>query len=215
VLAAALVSLFLGLAVGYGTTAPRMSESLLQASTAPADTRMPAPSGKLDPEDVKQTADQQAAPLLAKIESDPKNPELLLRLGAIYYVAQQYQDATGWYSRAVQADPRNLPARNKLAASLFRQGDAGAAIQQLRAALRISPTDADSLYNLGVIDLGGKGDVRGALAAWQKLLQSNPQLSPDRKAAVLQLIANTMNFVNAPHALEGVHGHAGHKAQAE
>lgn len=217
VCAAGVVSLVLGLAAGYGGPASNVSESATspQVSGARADTTPPAGTRPSAPADPKQMADQQAAPLLAKVENDPKNPQLLLQLGAIYYVAQQYQDATGWYTRAVAADPRNVAARNKLAGSLFRQGDVDAAIQQLNAALRISPTDADSLYNLGVIDLGGKGDAPAALAAWQKLLETNPQLDPDRKAAVLRLIANTMNFVNNPHALEGAHGHAGRTAQDE
>lgn len=217
VYAAGLVSLLLGLAAGYGAPASRVSESATppQVSAAPDDPARPTSPSQPPPADPKQMADQQAAPLLARVKSDPKNPELLLQLGAIYYVTQQYQDATGWYTRAVAADPRNVAARNKLAGSLFRQGDVSAAIQQLQAALRVSPSDADSLYNLGVIELGGKGDPRAALAAWQRLLRTNPQLSADRKAAVLQLIANTMNFVNHPHALEGAHGHARRTAQSE
>jgi len=36
----------------------------------------------------------------------------------------------------------------------------------------------------------GKQDGRGALAAWQELLKSNPQLSADRKATVQKLMAD-------------------------
>jgi cytochrome c-type biogenesis protein CcmH/NrfG len=35
----------------------------------------------------------------------------------------------------------------------------------------------------------GKQDSKGALAAWQQLLKSNPQLSPDRKATVQKMMA--------------------------
>ena len=221
VYAVAAAALLLGLAAGYGTTPSRVYESATPAqdSRASADTGTPAPTpapaSTPSPADPQLLPDQQAAPLLAQLQSDPRNPRILLQLGAIYYVAQQYQNAAGWYSRAVDADPRNVAARNKLAGSLFREGQADAAIRQLKAALRINPSDPDSLYNLGVIDLGGKGDARGALAAWQKLLRTNPQLSPDRKAAVLELIANTLNFVNDPHALQGANPHAGRKAQAQ
>ncbi len=217
VYAAAFLSLLLGFAAGYGTWPTRLSESAAPAqdSVAPADTKTPPPHPGPQATDLKQMADQQAAPLLARIANDPKNPDLLLQLGAIYYVAQQYEDAVGWYSKASAADPRNVAARNKLAGSLYREGDSDGAIQQLNAALRIKPTDPDSLYNLGVIDLGGKGNVAGALASWQKLLQTNPQLSNDRKAAVLQLIANTMNFVDNSRAMGGVHRHAARKPQAE
>ena len=36
----------------------------------------------------------------------------------------------------------------------------------------------------------GKQDGSGALAAWQELLKSNPQLSADRKATVQKLMAD-------------------------
>lgn len=205
VYAAALVALLLGLAIGYWSTGPRVSETETpaQVSAAAADTGTSPRPQKLASTQIKQIADQQAAPLLAKLRSDPRNPALLLQVGAIYYVAQQYQDATGWYRRAVAADPGNVAARNKLAGSLFQEGDVDGAIIQLKAALHADPTNANALYNLGAIELQGKGDARGALAAWQKLLRTNPRLSEDRKAAVLQLIAGVMTNLNDQHALEG------------
>jgi cytochrome c-type biogenesis protein CcmH/NrfG len=36
----------------------------------------------------------------------------------------------------------------------------------------------------------GKQDGKGALAAWQELLKSNPQLSADRKATVQKLMTD-------------------------
>jgi cytochrome c-type biogenesis protein CcmH/NrfG len=38
--------------------------------------------------------------------------------------------------------------------------------------------------------LQGKKETKGALAAWQLLLNSNPQLSADRRARVQKLIAD-------------------------
>jgi cytochrome c-type biogenesis protein CcmH/NrfG len=38
--------------------------------------------------------------------------------------------------------------------------------------------------------LQGKKDAKGALAAWQLLLNSNPQLDANRKARVQKLIAD-------------------------
>jgi cytochrome c-type biogenesis protein CcmH/NrfG len=64
------------------------------------------------------------------------------------------------------------------------------AIGQLEQALRNDPKDANSLFNLGIIKWQGKQDGKGALAAWQELLKSNPQLSADRKAEVQKLMAD-------------------------
>jgi cytochrome c-type biogenesis protein CcmH/NrfG len=93
--------------------------------------------------------------------------------------------------------------RTKLASSLYRSGDVDAAIAQLNQALRYDPRDANSLFNLGTIRLQGKGDGRGALAAWQQLLKSNPELSPDRKAAVQKLMADVMTTLSNQRGTEG------------
>jgi cytochrome c-type biogenesis protein CcmH/NrfG len=139
--------------------------------------------------EMKQMADKQAAPLLEKLKTDPNNAALLVQVGTIYHTTHQFTTAAVYYGKAAQADPTNVAIRSKLAASLFRSGDADGAIAQLNQALRYSPTDANSLFNLGLIRWQGKQDAQGALAAWQLLLKSNPQLSPDRKATVRNLIA--------------------------
>jgi cytochrome c-type biogenesis protein CcmH/NrfG len=77
-----------------------------------------------------------------------------------------------------------------MASCLYYQGDVDGAISQLQQALHYDPKDANSLFNLGMIKLQGKKDTKGALAAWQLLLNSNPQLDAGRKARVQQLIAN-------------------------
>jgi cytochrome c-type biogenesis protein CcmH/NrfG len=77
-----------------------------------------------------------------------------------------------------------------MASCLYYQGDVDGAISQLQQALRYDPKDANSLFNLGMIKLQGKKDTKGALAAWQLLLNTNPQLDAGRKNRVQQLIAN-------------------------
>jgi cytochrome c-type biogenesis protein CcmH/NrfG len=56
--------------------------------------------------------------------------------------------------------------------------------------------------------LQGKGDAKGALAAWQQLLRSNPQLSADRKAAVQSLMAQVLQNTASQTATKGARNHA-------
>jgi cytochrome c-type biogenesis protein CcmH/NrfG len=63
------------------------------------------------------------------------------------------------------------------------------AISQLQQSLHYDPKDGNSLFNLGMIKWQGKHDSKGAVAAWQQLLKSNPQLSADRKANLRKLMA--------------------------
>ena len=150
-------------------------------------------------EQMKQMADQQAAPLLEKLKANPNDGPLLLQVAAIYHGSHQFQRAVDFYGRAVDTDPANVPARTKLASSLYRSGDVDGAITQLEKALSYDPKDANALFDLGMIKLQGKGDNSGALAAWRRLLKSNPQLSEDRRAVVMKVMANAMTMSGDQH----------------
>jgi cytochrome c-type biogenesis protein CcmH/NrfG len=161
---------------------------------------------------MRQRADKQAAPLLEKLKSDPNNVAVLVQVGAIYHSTHQFKEAAAYYGRAVQIDPMNVPNRVKLAASLYRSDDVDGAIAQLNTALSYDPKDANSLFNLGMIKWQGKRDGKGALAAWQELLKSNPQLSADRKAAVLKQMADVLTAMGDQHGIEGARSHDGYKS---
>jgi cytochrome c-type biogenesis protein CcmH/NrfG len=153
--------------------------------------------------EMKNMADKQAAPLLEKLKSDPNNAAVLMQIGAIYHTTHQFNEAAVYYGKAVQADPGNVALRTKLAASLYRAGDADAAITQLNQALTYDPKDANALFDLGTIKLQGKQDGKGAVAAWQKLLKTNPQLSEERKATVQKLMADVLTTLSDERRTEG------------
>ena len=155
---------------------------------------------------MKVMADKQAAPLLARLKSNPNDSDVLSQVAAIYHGTHQFKEAAGYYDKAVQADPNNVALRTKLASSLYRSGDVDGALDQLNQAVRYDPKDANSLFNLGMIRLQGKGDAKGALAAWQRLLKSNPQLGADRKAEVEKLIADVMTTLGNQQEVKGATG---------
>jgi cytochrome c-type biogenesis protein CcmH/NrfG len=76
-----------------------------------------------------------------------------------------------------------------MASCLFYNGDVDGAISQLQQSLHYDPKDANSLFSLGMIKWQGKRDSKGAMAAWQQLLKSNPQLNAERKAHLQKLMA--------------------------
>lgn len=183
----AALCLILGLMAGYLARASRTHTPAAAKAIATA----PASAGKghaLSLAELKQMADRQAAPLLEKLKADPNNSALLVQVGAIYHTTHQYTAAAEYYGRAAQADPSNVSIRTKYASSLYRAGDVDGALEQLNDALRLSPDDANTLFNLGLIRWEGKHDAQRALTAWKRLLESNPQLSDDRKATVQHLI---------------------------
>jgi cytochrome c-type biogenesis protein CcmH/NrfG len=132
----------------------------------------------------------QAAPLDEKLKGDPNNRNLLIQAGSIYKAAHQFKEAAGYYGKALQFDPKNVGLRTEMASCLYFTGDVDGALSQLQQALHDDPKDANALFNLGMIKWQGKKDNKGALAAWQQLLKSNPQLSAERKATVQKLMAD-------------------------
>jgi cytochrome c-type biogenesis protein CcmH/NrfG len=193
VYAMAVISLAVGLAIGYlfrGSQSPAAPAPPAQANAQPA-----APAGHMGGqmptlEQMKQMADKKAEPLVEKLKGDPNNKDLLIQTGNIYLSTHQFKDAAGYFDKALQVDPKNVAIRTQLASCLYYNGDADGAISQLQKALQYDPKDANSLFNLGMIKWKGKQDNKGAVEAWQKLLKSNPQLSADRKATVQKLLAD-------------------------
>lgn len=205
VYAMATLCLMIGLTIGY---LMRSSQLAVPAMQIAANSTQPHAAGK-DPvhsrpslEQMRQMSDKQAAPLLEKVKANPNDSALLLQIGAIYHTTHRFKEAADYYQRALEKDPRSVAIRTKLASSLYRNGDVDGAVAQLNQALKYEPKDANALFDLGMIKLQGQGDGKGAIAAWQRLLKSNPDLSPDRKATVLKLMADVMTMMGDQQGIE-------------
>jgi len=196
VYAMAVVCLAFGLVIGYllrgSLSSVTPAQSAANAVSAPLSQNAMGAGKAHELDEMKQIADKRAAPLLEKLKSDPNNSALLAQIAAIYHTSHQFKEAAGYYGKAVQFDPKNVALRTKLASSLYRNDQIDEAIAQLNQALSYDPKDANALFDLGMIRLQGKQDGKGALAAWQQLLKTNPQLSAERKAMVEKLMADVM-----------------------
>jgi len=200
-----------GLCVGYSIRDSRASVTRQQSDPASAAVNAKSAGHHPGLNEIRQMADKQAAPLLEKLKTNPKDGTSLVQVAAIYHTSHRFKEAAIYYDRALQSDPNNVAVRTKLASSLYRDGDIDGAIAQLNRALKDQPSDANALFDLGMIKLQGKGDNKGALAAWQRLLKTNPQLSPERKATVLKLMADDMTMMGDQHGIEGGRSSNEHK----
>lgn len=186
----AAVCLLIGVAVGYlvrGSASPApLVESAPAAEPAGDPHAGMAKQGMPSLDEMKQMADKQAEPLLAKLKDDPKNADLLNQVGSVYRVTHQFATAAEYYQKSLDIDPKNVGARTDLASCLYYTGDADGAIAQLRESLKYDPDHAGTLFNLGMIEWQGKGDSKDAIATWQTLLKLHPDFA--QKDAVLHLI---------------------------
>jgi len=187
----AAVSLAVGLLVGYllrGSAKPPVA-ILNSAATAESQEEMNGGAVAQMPtlDQMKHMADKQAERLLTKLAADPKNVALLVQIGSIYQATHQFRQAADYYGKALDVDARNVAIRTEMASCLYYSGDVNGALDQLHQSLKYDPKDANSLFNLGMIRWKGKNDAAGAIAAWQQLLRTNPNL--DKKATVEKMIA--------------------------
>jgi cytochrome c-type biogenesis protein CcmH/NrfG len=185
----AVVCLLIGVTAGWlfrGSQSPSAGSVVENASAASSSMGASA-NGQPTPEQMKKMADLQAAPLIERLKSDPNNADLLAKVGNIYYDTQQYPVAIDYYHRSLQVQPANASVRTDMATGIWYSGDADTAIKEFNKALSYEPTNANTLFNLGVVEWQGKMDVKGALAAWQKLLDTNPNY--EAKEKVYQLMA--------------------------
>jgi len=139
------------------------------------------------PEQMKAMGDAQAKPLLEKLKSDPNNADLLASIGNVYYDTQQYPLAISYYQQVLKLKPANTGVRTDMATAYWYSGDADTAIAEFKKSLSYEPNKANTLFNLGIVEWQGKMDINGAVATWQKLLDTNPNY--EAKDKVLDLIA--------------------------
>ena len=180
----AAVCLVIGLAIGYFLRGSASQPVPVAASEAAAQPAPGAPSP--DPhaamgqqkmpslDQMKQMGDKQTAPLLEKLKADPNNADLLNQIGTMYRATHQFKTAIDYYQKSLAINPKNVGARTDLASCLYYLGDVDGAIAQLNKSLTYDPKHAGTLMNLGIMKWKGKNDVNGAVAAWERLLQSNP-----------------------------------------
>jgi cytochrome c-type biogenesis protein CcmH/NrfG len=211
VLAMAVISLLAGLGIGYLMRSSQLAAVSTRITPHGATQAAPGMAGQHHPslEEIKQIADKEAAPLLEKLKSNPNDSAVLVQVGAIYHTSHRFKEAAAFYNRALDSDPKNVAIRTKLASSLYRNGDSDGAIKQLNQALTYGPSNANALFDLGMIKLQGRGDSKGAIAAWQRLLKNNPQLSSDRRATVMKLMADAMTMMGDQQGIKNGsnHGH--------
>jgi cytochrome c-type biogenesis protein CcmH/NrfG len=201
--AVALISLLLGLAGGWfirKSFVPAPAAPTATSPKAPAGNALPAPLGPLaatpTPDQLKKMADTQAAPLLDKLKSDPSNPDLLARIGNIYYDVKQYPAAIDYYEHSLKLQPANAAVRTDMGTAYWYSGNADTALAEFNKALTYEPNKANTLFNIGIVKWQSKNDAAGAIAVWQELLDTNPNYEARDK--VQQLIDQAKSGSHAP-----------------
>lgn len=185
----AVICLLAGVAGGWlfrGSQPAAVAAQVASANTTPTELGT-NPTAQPTPAQMKKMAAVSAGPLLTQLAAEPNNSSLLANIGNVYYDAQQYPEAIDYYRRALQIQPADAAVRTDMATAIWYAGDADTAIAEFNKSLSYEPTKANTLFNLGIVKWQGKMDIPGAIAAWQKLIETNPHY--EGKEKVEELIA--------------------------
>ena len=118
---------------------------------------------------------------------DPKNLQAAVSAGNLLYDAHRYVEAIPFYQQAFALNGSDVNVSTDLGTALWYAGRPEDALAQYARSLSISPTHAQTLYNLGIVRAEGTHDYPGAVAAWEKLLESSPAYP--NASAVRELLA--------------------------
>ena len=172
----AMVTLFVGLIAGYlfhGSSAPSSATAAAPgAASAPA----PAPSTLQSPEQLKVLLQ----PMLDAARSNPADSKPLVEIGNTYYDHKFYPEAIQYYQRALALKPDDVNVRTDMGTAMWYTGAPKEAIAEFEKSLKVDPNHAQTLFNMGIVKMEGLKDSKGAVAAWQRLLDTNPNY-PDRQ----------------------------------
>jgi cytochrome c-type biogenesis protein CcmH/NrfG len=181
----AVVCLLLGGAIGYllRGSEPAAVVPAQAATQAPGNlgqAQIPGfgavPGGATSPEMV----DKAAQPMLEALKRNPKDTETLAKVGNLYYDAQLYSKAIEYYQQALKITPANADVRTDMGTAMFYLGDSDKALAEFEKSLSYQPNHPNTLFNTGIVKWQGKKDAKGAIAAWEQLLKTNPNY-PERQ----------------------------------
>lgn len=118
-------------------------------------------------------------------KQDPDNPEVLNKLGFIYFKQGDYATALEQYERSLELDPYDDLTHNAIAETLRKLGRLDEAQEHYKSAVDIDDSYEETYYNYGRL-LIEKGDSEGAKMMFEKALELRPDYE-EAKAALSAL----------------------------
>lgn len=174
----AIATMMFGAIAGY-IIAVQAGRGLPPAASVPAAAAQPAGSV------VNESELSAYRDILAR---DSKNAQAAVKAGNMLYDAHRYTEAIGFYQQAFALLPSDINVSTDLGTALWYSGRPDEALAQYAASLAIDAAHAQTLFNVGVVRADGKRDYKGAVAAWETLLNTNPTYADTAK--VRSLIAD-------------------------
>ncbi len=109
------------------------------------------------------------------VRKDPKNLPAWVALGNLYFDSNQPKEAIEAYSQHLAVKPDNADVRTDMGTMYRKLRNFDRAIEEYKKAAQSDPKHANSRYNLGLVLLHDKQDIKGAVKAWEEYLKVAPK----------------------------------------
>jgi len=109
------------------------------------------------------------------VQKDPKNLPAWVELGNLYFDSDQPKEAIEAYGKYLVAKPDNPDVRTDVGIMYRRLGEFDRALEEFRKAAQSDLKHMNSRYNIGIVLLHDKQDIKGAIKAWEEYLKVDPK----------------------------------------
>ena len=175
-IAGSLFGLIIGWMLGsqQGAGSARISAPVAQTAAAPPAQQSAPQPAPIDPARVQA--------LEAAAKQNPNDTQSRVQLGNMFFDAEQYPQAIGWYEQAIALNPKDTNVSTDLGVAYYYTNQADKALAQFDRSLKNDPTHVKTLLNVGIVRAFGKRDLAGAAQAWEQVARLAPN-TPEGQAA--------------------------------
>ena len=128
------------------------------------------------------------AMLVRQVAANPSNLDAWISLGNKYFDTDQYEKSIQAYKKALDLTPNNANVWTDMGVMYRRSGRPKEAIKAFDKAIEVDPRHETSRYNKGIVLMHDLNDIKGAIAAWEGLLQINPVAVAPNGQSVDQMV---------------------------
>ena len=122
------------------------------------------------------------------IRSGHVNGHIYYNLGNAYFDTGDHEKAITAYKKALDMEPENADVWTDLGVMYRRSGNPTEAVRAFNKAIQINPRHQQSRFNKGIVLMYDLKDRKGALQAWQELVNINPEARAPNGQLVKELL---------------------------
>jgi len=130
----------------------------------------------------RENSEHELHSLARELEQNPDHAPVLLRMAQLARDLGRTDEAVGYLTAAIDAEPDDGEARLELGRVLYESGNVQGAIDRTLQVLELDPRNVGALYNLGAI-YGNLLDEPHAREYWKRAVAIDPNSESGRLAA--------------------------------